>query len=307
MRRVLLKLSAVTAATVATASADLLSRSFGDFTAEHVASFYSDGIVCVPQFVPDAVTEYLKSSMVAQIHAEAESRRKDRHADPLSEFSTTGEQVFSERYFLESGDKVRYFLEPGMNEVSVSTINKIAHGLHTDNGVFQAFSANPAFGAIARKLGRQQPSVVQSMYILKAPRVGGPVVAHQDTTWIFSRPHSCLAMWVALDDCTVQNSCLLALKGSHRTHIPVSAQCTLDEGGLKTTIQGTLPNVALGDMEPLECPKGSLVVFDGATVHGSTGNESDMQRHAYVIHVVDDMCSWGPRNWFGKHLARLRI
>jgi phytanoyl-CoA hydroxylase len=288
---------------------DGCKRPFGEFTAEHVDKFNKDGIVCLPRFVPDDVCELLKKTMVAQIAAEAERRK---HAagvdDAISSFSTTDKEkvCFTERYFLESGDKVRYFLEAGQTDVSVATINKVAHGLHVDGDVFQAFSSNPSFGDIARKLGRQQPTVVQSMYILKAPRIGGAVVAHQDTTWIWTDPHSCVAMWVALDDCTVQNSCLLALKGSHKTH-PVTAQCTLDDGDNKTTIHGTLPTVALSEMEPLECPKGSLVVFDGATVHGSTGNESDMQRHAYTMHIVDDKCEWGARNWFGKYVGRLPL
>ena len=288
-----------------------LSKPFGEFTSSHVATFNRDGIVCLPRFVSDEIAEFVKASMVAQIEAEAYRRSVPAAAAGGEEASlstfTTGDHCFDDSYFLESGDKVRYFLEPGQTQVSVGSINKVAHGLHTDNGVFQAFSANPSFGSIARKLGRMHPSVVQSMYILKAPRVGGAVVAHQDTTWIYTRPHSCVAFWVALDDCTIQNSCLLALKGSHRTFTPVSAQCTLDDGDKKSTLHGTLPAVKMDEMEPLECPKGSLVVFDGATVHGSTGNLSDMQRHAYVIHVVDDNCCWGERNWFGKHLARLSL
>jgi phytanoyl-CoA hydroxylase len=38
---------------------------------------------------------------------------------------------------------------------------------------------------------------------------------------------------------------------------------------------------------PLVIPQGSLVVLHSALVHFSNGNNSEVPRHAYSIHVVD--------------------
>lgn len=281
---------------------------FGSITDEHVATLHRDGVLCIPKFVPDGYTDFLRQTLGEMVDGEAKRRREEGANQRAVSFEAAdkGDLAYlSDAYFLESGDKIRYFLEPGQKEVSVASLNKVAHALHTDGGAFQAYSSHPAFRSLARRLGLSQPSVVQSMYILKPPRVGTAVGAHQDSTWIHTRPLSCVAFWTALDDCTIQNSCLLALKGSHRTHVPLSSKASLIDG--KSVLSGPLPDVALDDMEALPCPKGSLVVFTGELVHGSTANMSELQRHAYVVHLVDDACAWSDDNWFGKHLARLAI
>jgi phytanoyl-CoA hydroxylase len=293
-----------------TASAPFVSRfgAFGTFTEAHYNTFQNDGIVCVPSFVPGAYADYLRASLEATVESEAARRKAEGSSQKITSFSAEGEkknEYLSDAYFLESGDKIRYFLEPGQTEISVAALNKVAHALHTDGGVFQEFTSHQAFRSIARRLGLSQPSVVQSMYILKPPRVGTAVGAHQDSTWIHTTPLSCVAMWIALDDCTINNSCLLALKGSHKTHVPLSSKASLVNG--ESVLSGPLPNVPLEAMEPLECPKGSLVLFTGQTVHGSLGNLSDKQRHAYTFHMVDDSAVWSENNWFGKHLARLAL
>lgn len=279
-------------------------------SARHGAALRRDGIVCIENFVPGEVADRLREDLGKMVDHEAQSRRQANQPNASCVFnagSTAPQDFFNDAYFLESGDKVRYFLEKGQTEVSIGSLNKVAHGLHVDQGPFQAFTSQRCFGSIARQLGLQHPSVVQSMYILKPPKgVGTSVQPHQDSTWIHTSPHTCIAMWIALDDCTVENSCLLAKKGSHLTHVPLSARCRLIDG--KSVLTGELPKVELTEMEPLPCPKGSLVIFNGEVVHGSTDNMSNLQRHAYVFHMVDDGAAvWSSDNWFGKHLARLAI
>lgn len=48
------------------------------------------------------------------------------------------------------------------------------------------------------------------------------------------------------------------------------------------------------------CPvkKGSLVIFDGLTIHRSEPNTSDKCRCAYAFHVLDtDGAVWSKENW----------
>ena len=44
------------------------------------------------------------------------------------------------------------------------------------------------------------------MYIFKQGKIGGEVTSHQDSTYLFTTPHqTCLGLWLALDDATVEN------------------------------------------------------------------------------------------------------
>jgi phytanoyl-CoA hydroxylase len=277
------------------------------FTRSHAERFFRDGAVVVEDYAPAAMLEQLKEEILRLISVEAASRKAVPSAAKATNFDTYSHDHTSEHYFHESGDKIRFFLEKGCTEVSPGSVNKIAHALHTDGGVFQKFTTMMNLGSVARQIGRRSPTVVQSMAILKPPKVGGEVGPHQDNTWIGTSPFSCVGFWFALDDAYVANSCLLGLPGSHFTHRELSAVSRLNAEGVKADLVGELPKVSLDSLVPLECKAGSLVIFDGLFIHASTANTSDRKRHAYVVHVVDDMCSWKEDNWFGKYVARLSI
>jgi hypothetical protein len=53
--------------------------------------------------------------------------------------------------------------------------------------------------------------MVQSMYIFKQPRIGGPVDAHQDSTFLYTTPQSVTGFWWAVEDATLNNGCLYVL------------------------------------------------------------------------------------------------
>ena len=38
------------------------------------------------------------------------------------------------------------------------------------------------------------------MYIFKQPNIGGEVVCHQDSTFLYTEPESAVGFWVALED-----------------------------------------------------------------------------------------------------------
>ena len=58
-------------------------------------------------------------------------------------------------------------------------INKCGHALHTDDEVFKDFCNDPRIKSIVSQLGYQKPTVIQTMFIFKPPRIGGAVLAHQ--------------------------------------------------------------------------------------------------------------------------------
>ena len=53
--------------------------------------------------------------------------------------------------------------------------------------------------------------MTQGMLIFKQRRIGGPVGAHQDSTFLFTDPPSCVGLWTALQ---VQHCRYFQLSGS---------------------------------------------------------------------------------------------
>lgn len=138
-------------------------------------------------------------------------------------FSAVEKEQTSDDYFLESGDKIRFFFEQdafdddgALRQDKFNSINKIGHAMHDLDPVFDAFSRQAGLAEIAGDAGLTEPLLLQSMIIFKPPRIGGEVVWHQDTTFLHTEPPRILGMWFALEDATEGNGCLWGLPGSHR-------------------------------------------------------------------------------------------
>ena len=222
-----------------------------------------------------------------------------------SVFSTTKQTQLSDEYFLGSGDKIRFFLEDDafdehgeLRQSKHNSLNKMGHAMHDLDPVFDAFSRTPELAGVARSVGFEIPGIVQSMYIFKPPRIGGEVVCHQDSTYIYTEPESCVGFWFALEDATLENGCMHFIPGGHQ--LPLKARnYRTDDGGSITEIL---------DDEPFpeelrlaaEAPAGTLVVFNGRAPHMSGPNLSNKSRHAYTLHVIEQNCHWPENNWLQR-------
>ena len=120
-------------------------------------------------------------------------------------FTTGTDEHQADDYFIESGDKIRFFLENGafdaegrLRQSKEDSLNKIGHAMHDLDPVFDAFSRTPKLASLARSVGIGDPAIIQSMYIFKPPRIGGEVLCHQDSTFIYTEPESCIGFWFAL-------------------------------------------------------------------------------------------------------------
>ena len=59
------------------------------------------------------------------------------------------------------------------------------------------------------------------MYIFKQPFIGGKVAPHQDATYLHTepKPNKIVGIWIALEDCTLENGCLSFIPGSQKCKI----------------------------------------------------------------------------------------
>eukprot|EP00345_Euplotes_harpa_P010772 CAMPEP_0168334420 /NCGR_PEP_ID=MMETSP0213-20121227/10258_1 /TAXON_ID=151035 /ORGANISM="Euplotes harpa, Strain FSP1.4" /LENGTH=182 /DNA_ID=CAMNT_0008339063 /DNA_START=507 /DNA_END=1055 /DNA_ORIENTATION=- len=156
------------------------------------------------------------------------------------------------------------------------------------------------------------PILAQTMYIFKSPRVGGEVNPHQDSTYLITHPLSCQAIWVALDDATVENGCLWGIPGSHKTtpityYMKAERKKVYDENGKFLRYDSSIryepeepPKYKVENDVPLEMNKGSIVLFDGAFVHYSNHNHSNKRRHAFTMHMFEGTAKWDEGNWLQR-------
>ena len=144
----------------------------------------------------------------------------------------------------------------------------------------------------------------QSMLFIKAEgRPGQPW--HQDEYFIPTRDRSLTAVWIALDDATVENGCLWVLPGSHRRGVlyPDREQ---DDPRFDCSIEAYDFPYQDSDAVPVEMPAGSAVVFNGYLLHRSLPN-SGMHgyRRALANHYLsaESLLGWkvpkdvNPAHW----------
>jgi phytanoyl-CoA hydroxylase len=126
---------------------------------------------------------------------------------------------------------------------------------------------------------------MQSMLFVKAS--GKPGQAwHQDEDYIPTRDRSLTGVWLALDDATVENGCLWVIPGSHMPGVLWPMHFHGDKRFDCAWESYDFP-YSDDDAVPVEVKAGSLVVFNGYTLHRSLPNKSvGGYRRALVNHYM---------------------
>ena len=248
-------------------------------------------------------------------------------------------------YFLDSADRIHFFsesramdsdgkLKAEFSSKKMAALNKAGHGLHIVDGPFNDYTNSKKIHDLVTELGWKDPVVPQSMYIFKQARVGGEVTSHQDSTFLYTTPkQSCLGLWLALDDSTIENGCLWVRPFSHKErtrrrfarnpeYFGDSLRSNNAMGDLTKSQmiflsekesddvpwEGQIPkgdaspheNLFKAGFVPVECKAGDLVAFPGTLDHLSLPNYSDHQRHTFQLHLVEGDragVTWADTNW----------
>lgn len=266
--------------------------------------FRQNGYLVIEGFNPPEDCDALMSRA---LELAGEYTLENRH----SIFETGNQTLSADDYFLNSGNTIGYFFEKDAFDAEgklkrglFESLNKIGHAMHDLDPVYDRFSRSPQLKALAAELGLSSQVIIQSMHIFKHAQIGGVVDVHQDSTFLYTEPHSCVGFWFALEDATVENGCMWAAPGGHRTPLR-SWFRRKEDTGLEMHVFDETPWDMSG-MKPLEVKKGACIVLHGALPHYSLPNTSGRSRQAYAIHTIDPHAHYPERNWLKRESQTLR-
>jgi phytanoyl-CoA hydroxylase len=265
---------------------------------EQLAAYDRDGFLVLEDFVDERACDCLREQAAELV----------RDFDPpglVSIFSTREQTRTSDDYFLESGDKIRFFFEENafnpdgtLRQSRERSINKIGHALHDLDPIFDSFSRTAEIEQLVSDLGIVDPLLLQSMYIFKQPRIGGEVTCHHDATFLYTEPLRLVGLWFALEDATIENGCLWAIPGGHK--LGLKSRFVRAEGG--STRFEVIDSTPWPEdkLQPLEVKKGTVIVLHGLLPHLSRENRSSRSRHAYTLHIIDASARYPESNWLQR-------
>ncbi|KAG0703248.1 hypothetical protein DFH29DRAFT_917852 [Suillus ampliporus] len=280
-----------------------------------VDKFYRDGYLVVPGFLSHDQT----STLLLRSKELLDEFTLEDH--PLTKFTTSDKNHVGDDYFLNSGDKIRYFLDEDAVDSSgkltkdkAKAVNKIGHALHELDPVFRNVTLeNDRLRALVRDLRfHHDPVALQSMVIFKQSQTGGAVPEHNDSTFLYTSPPSALGFWIALEKCTPTNGALSFLPGSHLTTPITKRFIRLPGGGTgfeqlaappppsSDTSEKTRQTASEEGKYVLEaCEPGDLVLIHGSVLHKSERNTSAHTRFAYTFHMIDSppYAEHDEKNW----------
>ena len=269
-------------------------------TSEQVAHYERDGFLVLPDFVSTDACRALRERAAVILH--------DFDPDAHRSVFTTNEQTrHADAEFMASASTIHCFFEEEafddhgvLKQPKELSINKIGHALHDLDPVFSEFSYSSKLAAVAADIGMPDALALQSMYICKQPFIGGEVGCHQDATFLYTDPITVTGFWFALEDATLENGCLWAQPGGHRTSLRKTFVRQGDDAATFTVHDESPLPAPPTDLVPLEVSAGTLVVLHGLLPHWSDVNRSARSRHAYSLHCIAESADYPDWNWLQR-------
>ena len=155
--------------------------------------------------------------------------------------------------------------------------------MHRWDDVSLRWLLDPRLNACMTGLLGREPYAVQTMLYFKPPGARGQAL-HQDNFYLKAQPGTCMAAWLALDDCDEANGCMQVVPGSQTWPM----LCTTKADTRVSFTDVTVPLPAGVDAQPVVMQAGDVLFFNGALVHGSYPNTTaDRFRRALIGHYIE--------------------
>jgi phytanoyl-CoA hydroxylase len=267
-----------------------------------VEQYQRDGFLVLEGFVDTAACAELQAAANAIVDGFEPSGER-------TIFTTTEQERVSNGEFLASGSDVWCFFEEEAFDDSGRlttdkqlSINKIGHAMHDLDPVFERFSYTPALAGVAADIGLTDALALQSMYIFKQPLIGGEVGCHQDSTFLYTEPMTVTGFWFAIEDATLDNGCLWAKPGGHRTALRkvFKRAGETDADGTVFEVLDAAPLPPPSELVPLPVSAGTMIILNGLLPHWSDINRSRKSRHAYSLHCISAAAEYPAWNWIRR-------
>ncbi|GHO61807.1 protein involved in biosynthesis of mitomycin antibiotics/polyketide fumonisin [Ktedonobacter sp. SOSP1-52] len=140
----------------------------------------------------------------------------------------------------------------------------------------------PRLNEVLTGLLEREPYAVQTMLYFKPAGARGQAL-HQDQYFLRARPGTCMAAWLALDDCDEANGCMQVIPGSHTWPL----LCTTQADTKNSFTDVTVPLPEGQEVQPIVMQAGDVLFFNGTLVHGSYPNtSSDRFRRSLIGHYI---------------------
>lgn len=179
---------------------------------------------------------------------------------------------------------------------------------HRFDELSKRYMLDPRIFSILRQLLGEEVLSAQSMTYFKAPGSRGQAL-HQDNFYLQAAPSTCIAAWVALDDCDAENGALMAVPNTQNYAVQCPTQANADVSFTKEFVappKGYKPTL-------LTMNAGDTLFFNGNVIHGSGPNKSQTQfRRSFICHYIGESAKeisqyYHPLlNEAGQEVARLK-
>ena len=159
--------------------------------------------------------------------------------------------------------------------------------MHRNDKLSLEFLCDSRIDLTITELTGFSPLAVQTMFYFKPPRARGQAL-HQDNFYLKAAPSTCIAAWLAIDDCDEENGCLMVVPGTHS--LPTMCLSKSDTTKSFTNVEVSLPEDMVA--VPVRMKAGDVLFFNGQVIHGSNPNTSETRfRRSLIAHYVIGDCT----------------
>ena len=159
--------------------------------------------------------------------------------------------------------------------------------MHREDPVSLDFLCDARIDAAITGLTGYSPLAVQTMFYFKPPTARGQAL-HQDNFYLKAAPSTCIAAWLAVDDCDEENGCIMVVPGTHE--LPTMCLSKSDTTKSFTSVEVAIPEGM--ESVPVVMKAGDVLFFNGQVIHGSNPNTSATRfRRSLIAHYVIGDCT----------------